>query len=250
LRDNLPPETKRAQTLAVDPTLLKVVSGPFKGLMADYLNLKAAVFMGGAWEVEEEDWEAVYTLMKQSLYLDPMFFQTGYYTQGLLAWRPTMHQKAIELLQHHAEHRHWDWEPMFYVGFNYSYYLGNNESAAHYMKLAAERPGAPPIVASLAARLAQKSGQTLTSIALLKTMYEQAKDEKTKAQYEKRLKAHLAVHEIEQAIDRFQKQHGRRPNELAELLSSGILDKLPENPFNLPFTYDADTGRVMWEQFH
>jgi hypothetical protein len=31
LRAALPPETRRAQALAVDPTLLKVASGPFRG---------------------------------------------------------------------------------------------------------------------------------------------------------------------------------------------------------------------------
>ena len=73
-----PAETKRAQALALDPTILRIVSGPFKGLMADYLNLKASVFMGGIWDATPEDWEAVYTLLKQSLYLDPLFFQPLY----------------------------------------------------------------------------------------------------------------------------------------------------------------------------
>ena len=134
LRGNLPPETKRAQALAIDPTLLKVISGPFQGLVADYLNLKDSIFMGGAFDVTEEDWEAVYTLLKQSLYLDPFFFQNGYYIQGLLSWRKGMHEKANDLLKYHAEHRYWDWEPMFYVGFNCFYYLKDNQSAAMYMK--------------------------------------------------------------------------------------------------------------------
>lgn len=247
LRADLPPETRRAQALALDPTLLKVVSGPFKGLVSDYLNIKAAVFMGGSWETSEEDWQAVYTLFKQSLYLDPRFFQTGYYIQGLLAWRPNMHRKATELLKYHAEQRYWDWEPMFYVGFNYFYYLGDHETAAKYMKKSAELPGAPPIVASLAARMAYKSGQTLTSIALLKAMYEQAQDERLKAQYAKRLKAHLAVYKIEQAIGAFKKLKGRIPGSLPELISSGVLSELPVNPFNTPFKYNAAIGRVTFD---
>lgn len=244
LRANRPPETRRAQALAVDPTLLKVVSGPFKALVADYLNIKASVFMGGSWEVTEEDWEAVYTLLKQSMYIDPLFFQTGYYTQGLLSWRPTMHKRAADLLKFHAEHRYWDWEPMFYAGFDYFYYLGDLETAAECMKASAERPQAPPVVPSLAARLELKSGLTLTSIALLKTMYEQAQNEEVKAHYKKRLQAHLGVYEIAQAIKRFEKGNGRLPNYLSELVTSGMLEKLPENPFKAPFMYNPETGRV------
>lgn len=248
LRSNLPPETKRAQALAVDPTLLKVVSGPFKNLMADYLIVKASVFMGGAWQVTEEDWEAVYTLLKQSLYLDPLFFQTGYYIQGLLSWRANMQPRATELLQYHAEHRYWDWEPMFYVGFNYYYHLKDFESAAKFMQLSAERQGAPPVVASLAARAAQRTGQTLTAIALLKTMYESSQDEKSKAYYAKRLEAQLAVYAIEQAIDVFKKRHGHRPSALEDLLNSGTIKQMPQNPFKVPFDYDPDTGSVSFDE--
>jgi tetratricopeptide (TPR) repeat protein len=248
LRAALPPETRRAQALAVDPTLLKVASGPFRGLMADYLVLKASVFMGGAWEVTEEDWEAVYMLLKQSLHLDPLFFQTGYYIQGLLSWREGMHQKAVDLLLYHAEHRCWDWEPMFYVGFNYFFYLKDNARAAQYMRQSAERPGAAMIAATLAARLSQRTGETLTAIALLKTMYEQAEEGWRKEQYAKRLEAHLAVHQIEEAVSAFQNDFGRRPDSLDELIEAGILSEFPQNPFNLPFDYEPDTGRVYFDQ--
>jgi tetratricopeptide (TPR) repeat protein len=248
LRAEPPPETRRAQALAIDPTLLKVISGPFKGMTANYLNIKAAVFMGGAWEVTQEDREIVYMLLKQSLYLDPLFFQTGYYTQGLLAWRKGMHEKAIEILTYHAEQRYWDWEPMFYVGFNYFYYLQDYDSAARYMRLAAERPGAPPIAANLAARLAHRSGQTLTAIALLKTMVERTENEALQAQYAKRLEAHLAVYEIEQAIERFRKESGGPPETLEALVDSGTLAALPANPFGTHFIYEPDTGKVFFDE--
>ncbi len=248
LRAAQPPETIRAQALALNPTLLKVVSGPFKGLMADYLILKASIFMGGSWKPTAEDWEAVHTLLKQSLYLDPLFFQTGYYIQGLLAWRSGMQEKAVELLKYHAQQRYWDWEPMFYVGFDYFFYLKDSSKAAEYMRQSALRPGAPTIATTLSARLAQRSGQTLTAIALLKTMLEQADDEYTKNLYAKRLEAYLGIHEIEKAIEIFVKSHGRRPANLEELVSSGAITALPRNPFAEHFIYEPETGRVFFDE--
>ena len=250
LRANLPPETKRAQALAVDPTILKIASGPFKGLVADYLSIKAAVFLGGAWDSTEEDWEAVYTLFKQSLYLDPMFFQNAYYIQGLLSWRKGMQQRAVDLLKYHADYRYWDWESMFYVGFDYFYYLKDNASAAECMKISSERPAAPPIAASLAVRLSYKAGQTLTAIAMLKTMYEQAQDEKLKEQYGKRLEAHLAAHVIEQAIEKYKTINGRPPHSLTDLVISGTIKELPENPLGTPFKYDPETGHISFDPAH
>jgi hypothetical protein len=247
VRRDLPPETRRAEAMALDPTLLKIVSGPFKGLTADYMMVKASVFMGGAWDVTDEDWNAVYTLFKQSLHLDPLFFQTGYYIQGLLSWRKGMQYKAIELLTYHAEQRYWDWEPMFYLGFDYFYYLKDNEQAAKYMRLSAERPGAPPIVANLAARLSHRSGQTVTAIAMLKSMVERTEEGKLKDQYTKRLEAHLAVYAIEQAIERFERENQRKPDSLKELISSGTLSELPVNPYGNHFLYEADSGRVFFD---
>jgi tetratricopeptide (TPR) repeat protein len=243
-----PPETRHAEALPLDPALLEVISGPFRGLMADYLLLKASVFMGGAWQPTDEDWEAVYTLLKQSLFLDPLFFQTGYYTQGLLAWRNGMHQKAVDLLAYQAEQRAWDWEPMFYVGFDYFFYLKDTPRAAEYMRQAALRPDAPYIAATLSARLAQRSGQTLTAIALLKTMLEQAKDQNAKALYAKRLKAYLGIYQLEKAIVVFEKRLGRQPNRLDELVQNGILAALPVNPFGDHFIYEPDTGRVFFDK--
>lgn len=248
-RADMPKVTKRAEALAVDPTLLRVISGPFKGVMADFLLLKASIFVGGTFEALPEDWETVYTLFKQSLYLDPNFFSTGYYTQGLLAWREGQHERAVELLKYHAEHRYWDWEPMFYLGFDLFYYLNNDAEAAHYMQLAAERPGAPPIAATLAARLAQKGGKTLTAIALLKEMYDRAEDERFKARYAKKIKAHVGVYELEQAIDHFERQTGRKPHSLPEIVESGTLKRLPENPYGFPYEYDPETGKITFREY-
>ncbi len=239
-----PKETLRAQALAIDPTLLKIASGPFKGLAADYFLLKASVFMGGAWEVTEEDWEAVYILLKQSLHLDPLFFQTGYYVQGMLSWRSGFHEKAIELLELHAKQRSWDWEPQFYLGFNYFYYLKEYEKAASHMQAAAQLPGAPPIAATLAARIVQKGGQTLTAIGFLKTMVERADDDFNRKLLEKRLLLFLGLHQIEKARDAYLKQYGRLPESMDELIENGFIDQFPSELKLEAYSYDAGSGAV------
>jgi tetratricopeptide (TPR) repeat protein len=243
-RGNLPAEQLRAEALMVDPTLLKIISGEFKGLMADYLNLKAAVFKGGAHETTEEDWVAMYTLFKQSIELDPYFFHTGYYTQGMMAWRKGMHEKAIEILKIHADHRHWDWEPKFYLGFDYFYYLKDNETGAHYMRAASKLEGAPPLVLRLAARLMQRSGQTLTAIAFLKSMIERAEDEDIKENLIQRLKAHLGVYQLEQARDRYQNEIGHLPPTLSDIVDKGYIQEIPENTMADTFFYDSRTGEI------
>ena len=170
-------DTLRAEALMVSPTLLKTISGEFKGLWADYLLLKAAAFLGGYRESTTEDWETLYLLFKQSLTLDPWFFTTCYYVQGILAFRKNMGEKSIDLLKISAEHRDWDWQPNFYIGFDYFYFLKDNTKASEYLGEAAKMPGAPPIVATLGARLAQDMGKTEAAISILHFMYDRT-DEK------------------------------------------------------------------------
>jgi tetratricopeptide (TPR) repeat protein len=247
-RANIPAENQRAEVLMVSPALLKVISGEFKGLWADYLLLKASVFLGGYYEAVPEDWDAIYLMFKQSLTLDPYFFQTCYYTQGLFSWREGMHERAIELLKYPAKYRDWDWEPRFYIGFDYFYFLHDNLEGARYMGEAAKLPDAPPIVATLGARLAQREGRTEMAIALLHLMYDRAKDEELKKILEGRIKAHIGILSLERAIAAYKGKYGKKPGSLQALLDNGIVNRLPENPFGDNYLYDVETGRVFFDE--
>ncbi len=246
-RDNLPFKHVKAEALMLDPTFLKIISGEFKGLVADYLNLKAAIIKGGAEEMEDEDWQALYTLFKQSIELDPLFFHTGYYTQGILAWREGWHEKAVEILIINAGHRYWDWEPKFYLGFDYFYYLKDDEMGASYLKASSQLPGAPTLTTTLAARLMQRSGHTLTAIAFLKSMLERAKDESIIQNLTQRLKAHLGVYQLEQALESFKNKNGRLPVSLDALVAGGYIGQIPDNPMGDGFYYNPGTGEISFE---
>ncbi|RPI72676.1 MAG: hypothetical protein EHM45_21865 [Desulfobacteraceae bacterium] len=249
-RKALPAENLRAEALMVNPNLLKILSGEFKGLLADYLLLKASVFRGGAWTMTDDDWRAMSMLFEQSLVLDPFFFQTGYYTQGILVWHKNTQAKAIELLEFHAKNRDWDWEPMFYVGFDYFYFLKNYDMAAQYMLESAKLPGAPPIVATLGARSAQRSGQTLTSMAMLNLLLERTENETDKRIFEKRLQAYLGIYKIEQALGEYVRRYNHYPNFLDDLIKTGILNHLPINPFGPNYLYDPITGQVFFDEMN
>jgi hypothetical protein len=82
---------------------------------------------------------------------------------------------------------------------------------------------------------------------MLKTMLEQAEDEKIKAIYAKRLEAYLGIHQLEQAIDAYEKSRGRKPETLDQLVLEGILASLPTNPFGDHFIYEPDTGKVFFD---
>ncbi len=237
----------RASAFMVSPELLEIAAGEFKGLMADYLLLKASVFLGGRYSTTKEDWKAVSTLFSQSLALDPYFFQTCFYIQASLAWEAKMPEKAIELLKISSLHRSWDWQPDFYIGFDYYYHLKDNLNGSKYLMEASKKPGVYPLLGLLGARLSQKSGQTKAGIVFLKTMYKNEENEDTKKQIKQRMDALKGVLILEKAIENFTLAFDRSPKKLDELITAGILTAMPENPYDDTYFYDHKTGIIAYD---
>ena len=233
--DNLP-SSERAEAVSVPPVILEIAAGEFKGLMADYLLLKGITFLGGRGAATDSDMEAIHTLFKQSLTLDPYFLQTCYLTQAYLAWGGKKVEKAIELLKISYTHRDWDWNPGFFIGFDYYYFLNDNLAASKYLMDASQKPGAGPLLAMLGARLSQKGGQTETAIAFMKSMYPTIEDDGTRKQIDIRLEALSGVLIIEKAMAGFEARFNRPPQDIDELVSTGILEKIPDNPYKKPFS--------------
>ena len=245
-RNNIHP-SQHASAFMVSPEALEIAAGEFKGIIADYLLLKGSVFLGGRYSTTKEDWEAVYTLFSQSLALDPYFFQTCYYVQAILPWEAKMPERAIELLKISEQHRLWDWQPDFYIGFDYYYFLKDNINGSKYLMEASEKSGASPLLALLGARLAQRGGQTKAGIVFLKTMYENEENENTKKQIKQRIDALEGVLILEKAIEKFVSKFNRSPKKLDELITSEILTALPENPYYGTYDYDHKTGIISYD---
>ncbi len=244
-RRQLPPLLISRQALEVGPNFLKVISGEFRELLADYLLLKAAIIDGGEPEkITAEDWYSIYILYKQSMALDPLFFTTAYYTQGNLVWKDGMAEKAMALLEMSEKHRTWDWNPKWYLAFDYANFLNDKNRAAEYLFDAASMPDAPPVFAIMAARFKQGYGDTMASITMLKAMYEQTENEEFKSVLLKRIEAHTGVYILEQAIQAYRIKYGVLPETLKRLVNTGILSALPANPVSEEYVYDPVTGKV------
>ena len=149
-----------------------------------------------------------------------------------------MPKEAIELLEICKKRRYWDWNPSFFIGFDYFYFLHDNLAASRHLMEGSRLPKAPLLLGMLGARLAHKSGQTETAIIFLKSMYETADNEETKKQIGLRIEALTGVLVLEKGIQQFQEKFGSPPKKLEELATTGILEKLPQNPYQTPYTYE------------
>jgi hypothetical protein len=246
-RDDLDP-TQSVSALLVRPEVLEIAAGEFKSLLADFLLLKASIYLGGRYSTPENCKQAVSTLFRQSATLDPYFFQTCYYVQGYLPWwKGVFTKQAIDILEIIRQHRHWDWQPGFYIAFNYFYFLKDNLTASRYLMELSESfdTRSTDFFGLLGARLSQKGGQTKTSIAFLKAMRDRTENEAAKEEIGRRIAALQGVLKLEKAIARFKATFfGHPPDTLEQLVEAGILKQLPENPCKPDKSFTYEDGNI------
>jgi len=100
----------------------------------------------------DSSWHYLMEYLQHASILDPYFYDTYRLTSGLLAFQSNHTRDALDILTHGAENRTWDWETPLIAGFLAHNLLQDNRLAFDLMKRASSRPGAPPLVVSLAAR--------------------------------------------------------------------------------------------------
>ncbi|KJS28486.1 MAG: hypothetical protein VR64_24185 [Desulfatitalea sp. BRH_c12] len=214
------------------PEMLKAFAGEFKGVVADYLLLEAASFIGANIKADEKQWDAVCRLLDQSSILDPYFQQTYIIAQGSIPWQTQKIQQAMTILERSKKHRTWDWRPGFLLGFNHFYFMKDNSKASQELMQASKIPGAPIGLATWGSRLASKAGEYQVAIEFLSAMYENTEGVSQKRMLKDRIDAVAGAYQLQQAVERFKDRYDRVPDTLEELLGSSILPELPRNPYN------------------
>lgn len=244
----LPKEEEDSAFMMPTP-ILKIAALDFHSIASDYLFLHALVFLGTTDERTERprvkpwEWKWLYSVVDASASLDPYFYDPYYFAQAQFTWGPMMIQETNTLLERGSHAR--DWDPMlpFFIGFNYFYFLHDDESAGVYLMEAAKKPGADPMYAGLAAKLAYKSNRTEIAIAFLEEMAKKTDDEALKKTYEVRIEALRDILSLENAVAVFKKKFGRVPQHLDDLVKKGIIEEMPKDPYGGEYFVDSQ-GRV------
>ena len=221
---------------------MKLIAGEFKGLVADYLLLEISAFIDAGTEKTAAEWDRIAFHFSQAMALDPYFIQTYRMIQAFLPWKGKV-KEANELLEVAKRHLTWDWYPGFYIGFNYFHELKDYANASKYLIEASKIEGAPALIATLGARLAQRSGQTVAALAFLKTMKRNPDyDPNAKKMIDLRIRVLEGALVLEQAVEVYDQRFGRPIDTFDDLVSTGILQKLPDHAEAGYYRYED--GRV------
>ena len=227
-------------------TILKITSLDFDGLASDILYLKAIVFYGSTITgktrrtLKDYEYKWINDTLNVSTDLDPYFLDPYFFANAILTWEGNKVKEANALLEKGNRYREWDYWLPFYLGFNYFYFLGENDKAAFYLMAASKKPGASPFYGHLGARLAYKSNKVENAIIFLESMLEKTEDTSMRNDYEMRLKALRSILFLQKAIAVYKEKTGRSPEILTELLRIGIINSIPDDPYGGKFYIDKE----------
>lgn len=218
----------------------------YQHLGADMLWLRMLQVLGKKRNTAD-DYEWIYHAIDVITTLDPKYAYP-YYVGGVvltnLANRVDLSNRLLE--KGHRENPG-EWNLPFLLGYNHYFVLGDAAKGAEYIGRAARTSGAPTFLPGLATRMYAEAGNPDVALQFLEALWKENPDLVIREKLEARAKEVIIERDLrmlERAVDHYHKKFGNLPKTLADLVSAGYLDRIPEEPFGGAYLLDSKTGRV------
>lgn len=144
--------------------------------------------------------------------------------------------------------RHFDYQPAFFYGFNQWHYKRDPAGAAAWMREAAKHlpdPDQQLTMQNLAARWVDRAQDTELAIRVVEALAREARRKDFRTYLETRVARLRQLHQLRTAAMTYRERFGRPLSTLQELVDSGILPALPQDPFGFGFGFDPQGEIVL-----
>lgn len=225
----------------------------FAPLVADLYWIRAVQYYGGVRleRTSGKRYDLLYPLLDITTTLDPDFtiayrfgsiFLAENYPGG--AGRPDL---AVKLLQKGFRADPTRWRYLQDIGFVYYWWVGDYQEAARWFDKAADVPGAPWWLRSLAAVTKAQGGDRRGSRQLWQSLRDTADNEWLRSNATFRLEQLDALDVIDRLtaiVSAYKTRTGELPASWDTLVRAGLLRARPVDPAGSPYVLDPATGRV------
>ena len=247
-------EQSRARiTLDVPPLYLpeepyvRLVTMGFDNFFADLLWFNTLSYFGRQFAANR-DYRWFGNMCRLVTTLDSRAHHAFEFCATLLAWVAREPEASIDLLSRAVSFHPDRWRYRYLRGFNYWYFLNRRDLAQRDLAEAARIEGSPPALAAIASRLMVAENDPKTAVAFLEEVIRSTKDETAKRALSEKLKrAYLSFHLslLQKAQEEFERRFERPLTDVAELVSSGLMTRIPREPFGGEYMIDKMSGLVV-----
>lgn len=154
---------------------------------------------------------------------------------------------AFKVLDRGLEKNPEQWIFPYQAGHYAAMILEDYDLARKYYKKTMAIKGAPDIAKRLYADAAYKGTDYQAAWKNWLEVYQTAESERIKkiaANHLYQVKSSMDIAALADAIERYKQRFGRFPDELAQLVRTGILDAVPKDWDDKDYIYDPQTGKV------
>jgi hypothetical protein len=226
--------------------LLKPALLGYHHLGADVLWLRFLQVLGKKRNSADE-YEWIYHALDVITTLDPQY-EYAYYVGGVvltsLADRVDLSNR---LLDKGFKANPTVWNIPFLLGYNHYFILGDAAKAADYIAAAARLPDGPSYLPGLATRMYAEASNPDTALQFLEALWQQTQDAEMREVLEKRAKEVMIerdIQRLETAVQQYRSQRGYLPGTLQDLVKSGTVSAIPQEPLGGSYKLDSKTGKV------
>ena len=224
---------------------LEIMSLGNRELLSTIIFYKTEFYFGEkvGWAKERPELRRLYVALDRATDLDPRNMDCYYFAQGALSWIKPAIPDLNRLLEKGLKYRPHDWYLPFFISANYYFQLEDPIQAARYLRQAARLNPGNAVLATLTARMLYQGNRTDAAIVYLKSIIQDTRNSVLRKRLIERLQALEAIGFLERAVAAYVKKTGSLPRSLEDLVSAGIIERLPEDPYGGTFFLDTD-GRV------
>lgn len=179
--------------------------------------------------------------------LDPRAAHVYRFGGMILPWEAGQADAGIQLLEKGIKALPDSWMLHYWVGFNYYFFKNDLESAAMHMRRAALLPGAAPNAATFAALLSAESQGPETALQFLQEIRHQVDSQEMLEVVDEHIaKTRLSIHlrQLNAAASKYHERFGIWPWSTSQLLETGLLSEVPQEPFGGVYVIDPHSGQV------